>query len=110
MEITINDQPQALIVSATGNIDASTAPQLEKAIRDFVTKPEKPLVLNLDKLDYVSSAGLRVVLLSAKQLKAKGQELILSGLHGGVKDVFELSGFYSIFKIFESPEDALAAL
>lgn len=53
-------------------------------------------------LEYISSAGLRSLLVAAKQLKAKQGELVFSGLQGPVRDVFKISGFYSIFKVVEN--------
>ena len=107
MEVDIKEESNALIVSVAGKMEATTAPKLEKAIAGYVESGEKPIILNFDKLNYISSAGLRVVLFSAKQLKMNRQDLLISGLTGSVKNVFELSGFYSIFKIFETVEAAL---
>ncbi|MBU1341185.1 MAG: STAS domain-containing protein [Proteobacteria bacterium] len=107
MEIKIIEQHKACIVSVTGKMEAATAPKLEKAISGYVASAQKPIILNFENLNFISSAGLRVVLFSAKQLKTKKQDLLISGLNGSVKNVFELSGFYSIFKIFETIEAAL---
>ncbi len=107
MQIDINDQSNALIVSVAGKMDAITAPKLEKAISKDVEGAEKSIILNFENLNYISSAGLKVVLYSAKQLKINQQDLLISGLNGAVKNIFELSGFSSIFKIFKTVEDAL---
>ncbi len=110
MKIDINEYDKALIAAVEGKLDVKTAPEFEEIISTRVRDVDKSLILDLVKLEYISSAGLRVVLLAAKQLKAKGHDLFIAGLKGGVKDVFELSGFYSIFKIFETIEDALSTL
>jgi len=110
MKIDINEHDRALIVSVAGKMDVKTSPELEKVISTQVKDIKKSLVLNFDELDYISSAGLRVVLLAAKQLKLNKQNLLISGLRGPVKDVFELSGFYSIFKIFDTAKDAISNL
>ena len=65
------------------------------------------LVINLTGLEYISSAGLRSILSTAKQLKAKDGKMLFTGLQGPVKDVFKISGFGSIFKTFETEEEAL---
>ena len=110
MGINIDEHPNALVVFVAGKIDASNSPKIEKEIASYTATVQKLVILDLKGLEYMSSAGLRVVLISAKNLKAKGQGLLISGLQGPVKDVFELSGFYSIFKIFQTVEDALNSI
>ena len=63
--------------------------------------------MNLAKLDYISSAGLRVLLASAKQLKPDGGEIRICNLNEVVKEVFDISGFVTIFKVFGSETEAL---
>ncbi|WP_320044908.1 STAS domain-containing protein [uncultured Desulfobacter sp.] len=110
MDINIDERPDALVVSVAGKIDASNSPKVEKEIATYTASVQKVVILDLWGVEYMSSAGLRVVLVFAKNLKAKGQDLIISGLQGHVKDVFELSGLYSIFKIFQTVEDALNSI
>jgi anti-anti-sigma factor len=110
MDINIDEHPDALVVSVAGRIDASNSPEIEKEIATCTATVQTVVVLDLQGMEYMSSAGLRVVLISAKNLKAKGQDLFISGLQGSVKDVFELSGFYSIFRIFQTVEEALNSI
>ncbi len=107
MEISTEKDKNCLVVSVSGKIDAVTSPDFEKNLTDLIVRGEKIFLLNLSALDYISSAGLRSILFTAKQLKAKEGKLFFSGLQGPVKDVFKISGFGSIFKIFNSKEDAL---
>ncbi len=65
------------------------------------------MIINLSDLEYISSAGLRSILAIAKVLKAKGGKMIFACLKGTVKDVFKISGFGSIFQIYDSEEEAL---
>ncbi|WP_300669658.1 STAS domain-containing protein [Desulfoluna sp.] len=108
MKLISRNEKGALIVSVEGRVDTSTAPELETYLKKTVDPAPKSLIVNLQGVKYISSAGLRVVLLIAKKLKASGGELVLAGLDGAVKEVFEISGFYSIFKIFDTEEAALA--
>lgn len=110
MEITTEQTPEASIVSISGKVDAITAPEMETAMKAVLEAPSGHLILSLSGLDYISSAGLRVILFIAKQLKAEKRELIITGLSGNTKEVFEISGFYSLFKIFETREEAIRAL
>lgn len=107
MEIETAKEKNTIVVSVKGRIDAVTAPTFEKAIANQVVQDEKAFLLDFSKLEYISSAGLRGIIATAKQLKPKGVNVIFSGLKGPVKDVFKISGFGTIFKIFETREDAL---
>jgi anti-anti-sigma factor len=109
MEIQTRKESKTTIISVKGRIDAVTAPRLEKNLFDLIAQGETALLLNLQELDYISSAGLRSILSAAKQLKAKSGELFIAGLQGSVRDVFQMSGFYTIFRIFELVEEALQA-
>jgi anti-anti-sigma factor len=107
MEIETTKEKNTVIVSVKGKIDAVTAPEFEKALANLMEKGEDAFLLNFSGLEYVSSAGLRSILSTAKQLKPKSGKILFCGLTGPVKDVFKISGFGTIFKIFETREDAL---
>jgi anti-anti-sigma factor len=107
MEISVRKEKNVSVVSVTGRMDAVTAPEFEKSLSELMSKGEKKFLVNLAGLEYISSAGLRSILVIAKQSKAGQGEVIFSGLRGPVEEVFKISGFHSIFKIFESEEMAL---
>jgi anti-anti-sigma factor len=107
MQIQTAKEKNAVVVSVKGKIDAVTAPEFEKVLSNLITQGEIIFLLNFSGLEYISSAGLRSILSTAKQLKPKGGNILFSGLKGSVKDVFNISGFGTIFKIFETREDAL---
>ncbi len=110
MEIEKKKEKNLLVVSVQGRVDALTAPVLEKDLLETVSGGEKRLLLDLSGLQYISSAGLRTFLVIAKKLKAGQGEILFAGLKGPVEEVFKISGFYSIFKIFDSPETALSRI
>lgn len=107
MEIQTAKEKNTVVVSVKGKIDAVTAPEFEKALSNLIAQGETFFLLNFSGLEYISSTGLRSILAAAKQLKAKEGKILFSGLRGPVKDVFNISGFGTIFKIFETQEDAL---
>jgi len=109
MEITTRKEKNSAVVSVSGRIDAITAPDFEKSLDGLITAGEKSIVINLSGLGYISSAGLRSILSSAKKLKALSGEIMFTGLQGPVEEVFQISGFKSIFKIFSSEAEALDA-
>jgi stage II sporulation protein AA (anti-sigma F factor antagonist) len=95
------------VVSIGGRMDAVTTPEIEKRLSDLVEAGEKRVVVDLKDLGYISSAGLRGLLATAKKLKAGQGEMTFANLQGPVKEVFEISGFYSIFKVFDSVAAAI---
>ena len=108
MEIKVEKNKNIAIVELKGRLDVTTSASLEKAFNDIL--PEKPakVLVECRQLEYISSAGLRVLLAAAK--KFKPAEISLSGLSQNVKQVFELSGVTSIFAIYASRDEALAAM
>ena len=96
-----------LIVSVDGRLDAVTTTEFEQTLGGWIDEGDIRFIVDLAGLDYISSAGLRGILTSVKRLKAEGGQLVLTTLHGTVKEVFEISGFSTIIPIFESIEDAL---
>ncbi len=109
MEITKRKEDNFSVLSVSGRLDAVTSPELEKELLSIIAEGEKSLVLDLAKLDYISSAGLRAVLAGAKKIKQQQGTLRLACLKGVVKEVFEVSGFDSIIPCFETAESALKA-
>lgn len=107
MEIDTAKENNKIVVSVKGKIDAVTSPEFEKVLADLIARGENTFLLNFSGLEYISSAGLRSILSTAKQLKPKSGNMLFCGLKGPVRDVFKISGFDTIFKIYNSPEEAL---
>jgi len=109
MEVTEQRDGQTLILAISGRVDAVTAKPFETAVMTPVQGDATPLVLDLDRLKYISSAGLRVILLAAKQQKQKNTKFALCNLRDEVRDVFEISGFAKILDIHPTRDAAVAA-
>ena len=97
------------IVAIAGSLDSATAPEAQKSL-DAVLADAKKVVLDFSGLDYISSAGLRVLLGAAKKLRASGGTLGIFGLNQSVREVFEISGFSTILSVYQSEAEALAAM
>ena len=110
MNITAKKESNALVVTVSGRMDAMTAPEFEKSLSEFIAQGEKAFLINLSGLEYISSAGLRGILASAKRLKEQNGKLIFSGLQGHVKEVFSISGFHGIFKIYDSDAEGVKSI
>ena len=109
MEFIVNKTEQAVTVKVTGRMDAVTAPGFEQECGRLIEHGDKDLIVDLSALEYISSAGLRVILGVGKKIKTQGGTLTFGGMSGMVKEVFEISGFSSIFPVYDSLESALAA-
>ena len=107
MEIKTRREKEATVVAVKGRLDASSAPQFEKEISDLITGTMAHFVVDLGQLEYISSAGLRVILSIAKQLEKKGGKIFLANLTDQVQEVFEISGFSAIIPIHSSVDSAL---
>jgi anti-anti-sigma factor len=107
VNIDVRKDGQAVIVSVTGRIDTVSAPDFQQRIEDIVAQGEKKIVVDLENLEYVSSAGLRAILIGAQKAKAACGSLSCCALQGMVKKVFEISGFRAMLPIFDSVEGAL---
>ncbi|NLT22713.1 MAG: STAS domain-containing protein [Syntrophorhabdus sp.] len=110
MEITKRREKDVSIVAVSGRIDAITAPDFEKSLDELITAGDRVILIDLTALGYISSAGLRSILSSAKKLKALSGEILFTGLQGPVEEVFQISGFKSIFKIYPSEAEALGSM
>jgi anti-anti-sigma factor len=110
MEFQTRTEANATIVTLGGRLDAVTAPEYEKNVRQLIEEGAIRLVVDFGKLDYISSAGLRGLLVTAKLLKAKKGQLRFAKVTGTVREVFDISGFNSIFPMDDSVADSLAAL
>lgn len=95
MEITTQKKECGLILTLTGRLDTTTSPQLEEV---FSKLSGENLTVDMKDLEYISSAGLRVLLAQQKKC-AKGGSLTLTNLCEEVKEVFDMTGFSDIIKI-----------
>ena len=107
MEVNIRKEEKALVVALIGRMDAVSAPDFDTQIEEQIDKGENNLILDLSGLAYISSAGLRSILTLAKKLRTKEGDLVLCGLQDVVNEVFEVSGFSTIFEICGSLEEAM---
>jgi anti-anti-sigma factor len=107
MDITTRTQNDVTIVALRGSLDSKTSPQAQQALDGILADGRRTLLIDFTPLDYISSAGLRVLLATAKRLSAAGGALRLFGLNETVREVFDISGFSTIFAVFATEADAL---
>ena len=110
MDIKTREQDGVTVIEISGSLDANTMPQAQEVIMPLVV-PDALLILDMTSCNYVSSAGLRLLLMIAKTFKtAKGGKGCLAGLSDEVKDVMEMTGFAHFFKDFKTVQDAVKAI
>lgn len=110
MEIKTTKEANANVLTISGRMDAVTAPEFEKVIKQLIEEGNKGFVVDFKGLDYISSAGLRALLATAKLLKGKGGQIRFANITGTVKEVFDISGFGSIFQMHDSVAAAVAEI
>ena len=109
MEITVNESGGVQVLSFTGNLDTNTSPDAESEINQLIDGGAQKLLINFEDLNYISSAGLRILLATAKKLKASNGDLKICGLNATVQEVFDISGFGVILSVSASESEALSA-
>ncbi len=97
MNIIKNAENDKLTIAVVGRLDSNTAPQLEAELKQSIEET-KSLVFDFTKLDYVSSAGLRVILAAQKQMNKQGS-MVITNVKPTIMEVFEITGFADILTI-----------
>lgn len=107
MDVEIIESGEVNVMRIGGNLDTDSFPEAQSQLSKLIEQGARKILLDLKELVYISSAGLRVFLIAAKQLKQQGGELRVSNLNDFVQEVFEISGFSKIFNVFNSEAEAL---
>lgn len=108
MKVIVEDCGGCSKLKFQGRLDATSSAEADSAFSGLIDAGSARIFVDMSELDYISSAGLRVLLVAAKRVQQKGGRIALFGLSENVKDVFEISGFASVFKIGSGEADALA--
>jgi anti-sigma B factor antagonist len=103
----LNEGTQALDLE--GEVDVYTAPVLRQAIVEQVDGGTKHLVINLEKVEYLDSTGLGILIGGVKRLKEQGGSLRLAGPSARITRIFDITGLNKIFDVYPTEQDALAA-
>ena len=110
MGILVAKKGKVVIVMPDEQLDTNTSPQAEEMLMERVDAGETRIVIDFSKTDYISSAGLRVILKTALQIQDKGGGFALCNGNEQIVEVLEISGFFDIVKYFPSLEAAVAAV
>jgi len=99
MEIKEEKTSDFYILSPVGRLDANTSPDLETKLMGIIDDGEKDIVINFEEIDYISSSGLRVLLMGAKRVNLFQKKIELKALTVPIKEVFDIAGFTPLFVI-----------
>jgi anti-sigma B factor antagonist len=109
MEITIKDIQIAKVVELAGDLDGSTAPEAQLRIVPLA-EPGVKIILDMSKVSYMSSAGLRMLLVLYRSIAGSGGKVILVGLSSELEDTMQLTGFLDFFDHYATMDDGIAAI
>jgi len=107
VRISIAESEGISILSFTGSLDTSSSPDAENTVNGLIDDGRKKLLIDFENLDYISSAGLRILLATSKRLGHEGGTLRICGLNATVREVFDISGFATILNVFSNQAEAL---
>ncbi len=109
MKVEVEDHGGVLVAKVAGRVDSSNSQEFEEQLRSAIGDDASAVILDFSDLVYISSAGLRVVLLMARTLGQREVSISLCSLRSPVESVFEISGFNRILQIHDTQSAALAA-
>lgn len=108
MELVEQHRENAIILEPHGRIDSTNAQDFTEQLTKAVGSGASRVIVDLEHLAYISSAGFRSLLIAAKQAKKSGLEFCLCSVEGKIRQLFELGGFLHLFPIHESRDSAVS--
>lgn len=109
MEITVKQDDELTLVELSGELDGKTAPAAQEQVLTLI-KPGTHLLLDMSEVAFMSSAGLRMMLLLHRQISAKNGRIVLAGLREEIEDTMELTGFLRHFATVGTVDEGRAML
>ena len=107
MDIITRVENEIHVVDIVGDLDTNTSPDAENLLAQLIDQGVMKIVVNFEKLEYISSAGLRVFLATSKRLKTVEGNMIICNLNETVQEVFDISGFSTILNVSDALKQAL---
>ncbi len=110
MEISQKEENGIIFFAIKGRLDADSSPEAETVVKDALKGQTSRILFDLASLEYLSSAGLRVLLGAAKEMRQRDGKIVLCALNAFVKEIFEVSGFQSLIPITDTVESGIEIL
>jgi anti-sigma B factor antagonist len=109
MNVTTKEINDIIVIEVEGSIDSKTAPQFESSVVIF-SKEKKKLILDMTKVEFMSSAGLRVLLMLYRNIKSQDGTVVLAGVSEEIKDVMSNTGFIGFFTMVNTVDEGVNAV
>lgn len=110
MEVSQENTNGVEVFTVKGSLDSNTSPEFETLIYKSLEDGKRRLILNLEHLDYISSAGIRVMLKTTKDLKRMEGNIVLCSLQDYVREVFDIAGFDGYLNIENNLDGAMGKI
>ena len=107
MELQEHKNDSFIIIEIIGRLDTTTYGILEKRLSELIQEGQIKIVIDCGKMDYISSSGLRILLIALKKTALAKGKFLLCGLQENIKEIFDISGFTTIFEIYQTREEAV---
>ena len=107
MNVQVSTSADYTVISVDGRVDTTNASELEKSIFEVIEGGGIKIILDCSGLNYISSSGLRVFLVIQKKMMSLKGQFRLCSLQPGIKEIFDISGFSSIFSLFPDKDGAM---
>jgi anti-anti-sigma factor len=107
MELIEKNTEKCMIIGIKGRLDTINYSILEKRLMELLDQNVIKILVNCSQMDYVSSSGLRILLMALKRITMAKGKFVLCSLQENIREIFEISGFTTIFEIYSNEEDAL---
>lgn len=105
METHVEEKGDVVVIRLKGRLDAASSPQLEKQINSIIDAGHFKLILNFTQVEYLSSAGMRLMLSISKKLKHLEGKVVACSLSDEVMEVIKMAGFHQVLEIYPSEEE-----
>jgi anti-anti-sigma factor len=109
MNVTRDDRKGIIILRCEGRLDATTAPHLENEINKLIDQERNKIMIDFSRIDYLSSAGMRLLLSVTKRLINKRGKLSIFAIHEEVREIISMAGFEKVLAIYHTEEEAMAS-
>lgn len=109
MDVSTNSYKRCSLVTVVGRVDSNTAPRFEEALKNVLEEGQHNMVLDLNGVEFMSSAGLRGMVSSLKACKAGGGSLVVANPSNRVVEVMQLAGLTSLFNVFDDVTEAVGS-
>jgi anti-anti-sigma factor len=110
MDMKIEQKGDVVVVRLQGRLDAASAPQVEQKLLGIINEGHFKLILNLAGVDYLSSAGMRLMLSISKKLRSLEGKVVACSLNDEVMEVIKMAGFHQILEFYPNEEQSLTHL